>query len=70
MCADNIRSKVLFVYSAHGYFYRSTNGVPNWARSALSFQELYRLLVITGLTSAIFNSVDCWFLAGEMQWRF
>jgi len=48
-------------------FYGSTTGVPNSAGVAPSFQALYRLLVITGLTSAILNSVDCWFLAAVIQ---
>jgi len=62
ICAEFVPSNVLFFYSAHSYFYRSTTGVPNSAGVALSFQALYRLLVVTGLTSASLNSVDCWFL--------
>jgi len=34
---------------------------PAFAGAALSFQALYRLVVIAGLTSAILNSVNCWF---------
>ena len=67
ICAEFVPSNLLFFYSAHGYFYRSTTGVPNAAGVALSFQALYRLLVITGLKSAILNSVDCWFLAADVQ---
>jgi len=60
----------LFVCSAHGYINRSTTVVPNSTGVALYFQALYRHLVIAGLTKAILNSVDCWFLPEEMQWRF
>jgi len=66
ICAEFVPSNVLFFYSAHRYFYCSTTSVPNSVGVALSFQELH-LLVITGLTSAILNSVDCWFSAGEIQ---
>jgi len=40
--------------------------VPTSAGVALSSQALYRLLVITGLTSDILNSVDCWFFLAEV----
>ena len=40
--------------------------VPTSAGVALSSQALHRLLVITGLTSDILNSVDCWFFLAEV----
>ena len=64
MCRT-VPSNVLFFYSAPGHFYRSMTGVPNLAGVAISFQALYRHSVITGLTSAILNTVDCLFLASS-----